>query len=86
MQYDIGFMAQWTDPAEAETHRDWVRAMSDALRPYSSGNYLLDFLDDEKPDVIKAAFGANYGRLVALKAKYDTSNFFSLNQNIKPAA
>jgi FAD/FMN-containing dehydrogenase len=85
-QYDIGFMAQWTDPAEAETHRDWARVMSDALRPHSSGGYLLNFLDDEKPDVVKAAFGANYGRLAALKAKYDPTNFFRLNQNIEPAA
>jgi hypothetical protein len=33
---------------------------------------------------VKAAYGANYGRLVALRNRYDPTNFFRLNQNIKP--
>ena len=34
---------------------------------------------------IKAAYGAEkYQRLVTLKNKYDPTNFFRLNQNIKP--
>jgi FAD/FMN-containing dehydrogenase len=32
-----------------------------------------------------AAYGANYERLAAIKKKYDPTNFFCLNQNIKPA-
>jgi hypothetical protein len=32
----------------------------------------------------RQAFGANYERLVALKKKYDPTNFFRMNQNIKP--
>ena len=33
---------------------------------------------------VRAAYGPNYDRLAALKSKYDTTNFFRLNQNIKP--
>ena len=33
---------------------------------------------------IKAGYGANYERLVALKAKYDPTNLFRHNQNIPP--
>jgi hypothetical protein len=33
---------------------------------------------------VMAAYGANYGRLLALKSKYDPTNLFRLNQNIKP--
>ena len=85
-EYDIGFMAQWTDAGEKDVHVAWARDMSDALSPYSSGAYLLNFLDEEGPDLIRAAFGANYPRLAEVKKRYDPTNFFSINQNIKPAA
>lgn len=85
-EYDIGFMAQWTDPAEDVEHMAWARSAWDAMRPHSSGAYLLNFLQDESPDVIRAAFGASYERLTELKRKYDPTNFFSLNLNIKAAA
>ncbi len=85
-EYDIGFMAQWTDPAEDAAHTAWARDAWDAMQPFSSGGFLLNFLSEESPDVIRAAFGSNYERLAELKRKYDPTNFFSLNQNIKTAA
>jgi FAD/FMN-containing dehydrogenase len=85
-EYDVGIMAQWVDPAESPRHVEWTRQMFDALRPYSSGAYLLNFLDQEGDDTIKAAFGPNYDRLAAVKKKYDPANFFRLNQNIQPSA
>jgi FAD/FMN-containing dehydrogenase len=33
---------------------------------------------------IRAAYGPNYDRLVALKNRYDPTNLFRLNPNIKP--
>jgi hypothetical protein len=45
----------------------------------------MNFLGDEGQDRVKASYGADkYDRLVALKNKYDPTNFFRLNQNIKP--
>ena len=61
-------------------------AFAEAIEPHSSGGYLLNFLSEESPDTIRAAFGANYPRLVEVKNKYDPTNFFSLNQNIQPTA
>jgi len=45
----------------------------------------VNMLDrDEGEQHVQEAYGANYERLVALKNKYDPTNFFRLNQNIKP--
>ena len=56
------------------------------MRPYSTGGVYVNFLGEEGEDRVMAAYGpAKYGRLVALKNRYDPTNFFRLNQNIRPA-
>jgi hypothetical protein len=85
-QYDIGILTQWVDVEESRQHIEWTRRLADALRPFSSGAYLLNFLGEEDESTIKAAFGPNYDRLRAIKKKYDPTNFFHINQNIEPAA
>jgi FAD/FMN-containing dehydrogenase len=84
-EYDIGFMAQWTDASENDVHTAWARNMAEAMKAYSSGAYLLNFLSEEDAETIQAAFGANYPRLSQVKKKFDPTNFFSINQNIQPA-
>ena len=83
-QYNVGIETQWTDAAESEKHIGWTRTLSDALKPYSSNGYLVNFLGDESRELVRAAFGSNYQRLVELKTKYDPTNLFSLNQNVEP--
>jgi hypothetical protein len=85
-EYDIGVLTQWTDPAESSRHIEWTRSLADALEPFASGAYLLNFLGaDADRGTIRAAFGANYERLQAVKKKYDPTNFFRVNQNVEPA-
>jgi FAD/FMN-containing dehydrogenase len=43
-------------------------------------NYLSD---NEGEDRVQGAYGSNYDRLLQLKAKYDPTNFFRMNQNIR---
>jgi hypothetical protein len=83
-EYNVGIETQWIDAAESEKHIDWTRTLSDALKPCSSNSYLLNFIGDEGRELVWAAFGSNYQRLIELKTKYDPTNFFSLNQNVEP--
>ncbi len=63
----------------------WARDFSTAIQPFASGVY-VNFLGDEGDDRARAAYStAKYDKLVALKNKYDPTNFFRVNQNIKPS-
>jgi hypothetical protein len=42
-------------------------------------------LGDTSDQLVRAAYGANYARLVEIKKKYDPNNVLRLNQNINPA-
>ena len=46
----------------------------------------MNFIEDEGEDRVRTAFDPEtYSRLVTLKDKYDPTNVFCLNQNIKPS-
>ena len=62
----------------------WARDLWSSVRPYSTGGVYANNLGDEGEDRVRDAYGENYARLVALKNKYDPTNLFRLNQNIKP--
>lgn len=83
--FDFVPVAIWEDPAEDAAHVAWARQFSDAMRPFSNGSAYVNTLGDEGGERVRAAYGTNFPRLAAVKAKYDPDNVFRLNQNIKPA-
>ena len=72
------------DPANKDKIVAWTKEYWDALHPYSAGGAYVNFMMDEGPDRVQATYRDNYKRLAALKAKYDPTNLFRVNQNIKP--
>jgi len=80
-------ISMWENPAESETHIDWTRKLMQAMEPFTLPGISLNFTSDQTEEKVKASFGSEkYERLVALKNKYDPTNLFRLNQNIKPTA
>src|SRR5262249_31514208 len=73
------------DPANNNRMIAWARDYWNALHPHSAGGAYVNMIMDEGQDMIKAAYRDNYPRLAQIKAKYDPTNLFRVNQNIKPA-
>jgi FAD/FMN-containing dehydrogenase len=82
----MNYIGLWLDPAEDEKNTAWVKEASDAMAPHGTGARYVNFLADEGEAGVASAYEAEtLTRLKGLKAKYDPTNFFHLNQNIKPA-
>ena len=73
------------DPANNEKVSKWAKDYWTATHPYSAGGAYINFMMDEGEDRIRATYGKNYDRLARIKKHYDPTNFFRVNQNIKPA-
>ena len=81
-QWDCLILAQWESPAEDARGIGWVRELYAELAPLAQDAVYVNDLGDDEPERVRSAFGANYDRMVKLKAKYDPENFFRGNQNI----
>jgi FAD/FMN-containing dehydrogenase len=72
------------DPANNERMIQWSKDYWSALHPHSAGGAYVNMIMEEGQDRIRAAYRDNYPRLAAVKQKYDPTNLFHVNQNIKP--
>ena len=83
--YNYLVVSEWTAPADTERCTAWARESYAALETFmASGRYVNYLGADEPGQPVAAAYGPNYARLQGLKAKYDPTNFFHMNQNIRP--
>ncbi|HYL59213.1 MAG TPA: BBE domain-containing protein, partial [Candidatus Acidoferrales bacterium] len=76
----------WRSDAERDRTVAWVDALWAGIGKFTDRAYVNGLEADEGERRIRAAYGANYDRLSAIKRRYDPTNFFHMNQNIKPAA
>jgi FAD/FMN-containing dehydrogenase len=84
----LGIEANWEQPGDDEANVAWARQTVADMRRFSDGGMYLNFPGflEEGQQMMRDAYGENYGRLVALKDEYDPENLFRTNQNIKPSA
>ena len=83
-KWALHVLGTWADPAEDEKQIAWVRDVASTMQPWAQTGTYLNYLMDEGGKAVEESFGPQYQRMVALKNKYDPTNFFRLNQNIKP--
>ena len=63
------------DPSKAKSLKAWARGYWEAVHPYNLGGAYVNFMMEEGEDRIRATYGDNYDRLVAIKRKYDPDEF-----------
>jgi Berberine and berberine like len=80
----VSLAAFYDGPEDKPRREGWVADFAAALQQGDSGAY-VNFLGDEGEVRVRAAYpGPTWERLAAIKARYDPTNFFRLNQNIPP--
>ena len=87
-RYSMHVYGSWKADADHDTiehNKEWVRSSWVKLEPLTHGRYVNIATSDDHDSHLSAAYGDNYPRLVALKKRYDPTNLFRLNANIKPA-
>jgi FAD/FMN-containing dehydrogenase len=79
-------ISQWMDAADDESHIAWPKALAEDMRPHTTTGVYLNFTSDAGEERVRNTYGPErYARLVALKDRYDPTNLFQLNQNIRPS-
>ena len=82
--YNFMAWSNWESPSDSEENIQWTRDCWSAMKPFLISSAYGNYVSDEGEAIAREAYGPNYDRLVALKNKYDPTNFFRMNHNIKP--
>ena len=86
-QWAIQVLAQWLEPERDTSNRGWVRALTDALAPWSRPAGFPNFVSEAGDAAVMVAYGTErHARLVEVKDRWDPQNVFHLNHNIRPSA
>ncbi len=84
--YNFTILSVWEDAGEDDKNVKWTREYGDAMKSFATGAGYVNYMtENEGAERVRATYDANYERLVAIKKKYDPTNFFSGNQNITPS-
>jgi len=84
--WNLLLWSMWESPSDTEKNIQWTRECYEIMRPFLAGGSYGNYVTDESEAIAREAYGPNYDRLVSLKNKYDPTNFFRMNHNIKPLA
>jgi hypothetical protein len=87
-QWMVSLDGFWSDASDDADVISWVRRAWMDLGEFGTGTPYLNFTGSAGEAAsagVESAFGANLKRLAQIKAKYDSDNFFRLNNNIAPA-
>ena len=74
----------WKHGDDPSTHIQWIKQYWSGLERFTDGFYVNDVDRDLMSTAVADNFRQNHQRLVAVKNKYDPTNLFRLNANVRP--
>jgi len=80
----LNLLADWADPTEDAANIAWVRGLFESLRPSMRPGVYVNFMSGDEQERVPEAYRERWDKLLKVKAHYDPTNFFRLNQNIRP--
>jgi len=80
----LNLLANWSEPSADAGNVAWVRGIFHKLRPAMKPGVYVNFMSGDEQDRVPEAYHERWGRIVAVKSRYDPDNFFRLNQNVPP--
>jgi FAD/FMN-containing dehydrogenase len=80
----LTLLANWSEASADATHIAWVRGVFNKLRPAMKPGVYVNFMSGDEQDRVPEAYQERWDRMVAVKTHYDPTNFFRLNQNVRP--
>jgi FAD/FMN-containing dehydrogenase len=84
--YIINCIARTPDGNDLPPQREWAQAARAAMARYGAGRTYVNFTGEADDDQVRAAYAPDtYRRLQQVKDRYDPSNLFPFNQNVKPS-
>jgi FAD/FMN-containing dehydrogenase len=85
-QHTMISVVGWRASADGARHSAWIKEYFSRLEPFTHGYYINAISGDETARSIDQNYRENHPRLVAIKNKYDPTNLFRLNANVRPTA
>jgi FAD/FMN-containing dehydrogenase len=83
--HSVLIAAQWWGAEGTQENIAWARRTFQAVLPFASGTHYVNYLGADDGQRVRAAYGPNWARLVAVKRAWDPDNRFHLNHNVDPA-
>ena len=88
MPYMLSIDSTWSDAKDDDANLGWSRSTWNRLQPHShNGRAYLNFagLGEDNEALIRRSYGGNLDRLAKVKGRYDPTNLFRSNENVRPA-
>jgi len=84
LPFNFTVWSSWERSSDSKENIQWTRECWSAMKPFLISSAYGNYVSDEGDAIAHEAYGVNYNRLAALKNKYDPTNFFCMNHNIRP--